>query len=268
MPAPGQHPAVDAELQEAARWYDARCQGMGDQFIDAVRAAVRGAARAPMRYAIRFVDVRRVLLKRFPYSVWYFPQGDRIFVLSVMHESQRDSISQPGVARHELRRVRSSSPFNPERVEPPRPLRHPLSMPQSLAKILLHVVFSTKERRPLLRNHVFREEMHRYIGGILSGQDCPAIIVGGVEDHVHLLCVLSRTCAPADMVKEVKRSSSLWIKTRAPEFGDFAWQSGYGVFSIGQSHYTETNFFQCSSETMAIPLPDSRGSTARSIFRP
>ena len=121
-------------------------------------------------------------------------------------------------------------------------------MPQSLAKILLHVVFSTKERRPLLRDRAFREEMHRYIGGILNGMDCPSIIVGGVEDHVHLLCVLSRTCAPADLVKEVKRSSSLWIKTRAPEFSDFAWQSGYGVFSIGSSQIEEVRRYIAEQE--------------------
>ena len=81
--------------------------------------------------------------------------------------------------------------------------------------------------------------MHRYLGGILKGLDCPPVIVGGVEDHVHLLCVLSRTCAPADMVKELKRSSSLWIKKRAPEFADFAWQNGYGIFSIGYSQIEE-----------------------------
>ena len=121
-------------------------------------------------------------------------------------------------------------------------------MPQSLAKILLHVVFSTKERRPLLRDRAIREEMHRYIGGILNGQDCPAIIVGGVEDHVHLLCVLSRTCTPADLVKEVKRSSSLWIKSRAPEFADFAWQSGYGVFSIGYSQLEEVRRYIAGQE--------------------
>ena len=121
-------------------------------------------------------------------------------------------------------------------------------MPQSLAKILLHVVFSTKERRPLLRDRAFREEMHHYLGGILKGLDCPPIIVGGVEDHVHFLCVLSRTCAPADLVKEVKRSSSLWIKTRAPEFADFAWQSGYGVFSIGHSQIEEVRRYIESQE--------------------
>jgi REP element-mobilizing transposase RayT len=72
-------------------------------------------------------------------------------------------------------------------------------MSQSLAKILLHAVFSTKERRPLLRDAGFREEMHRYIGGILNGVDCPPIIVGGVEDHVHLLCVSQRSSCVATL---------------------------------------------------------------------
>jgi hypothetical protein len=57
----------------------------------------------------------------------------------------------------------------------------------------------------------------------------------GVEDHVHLLCALPRTCSAADMVKEVKRSSSLWLKAKSPDLADFAWQNGYGIFSIGFS---------------------------------
>lgn len=88
MPAPGQHPAVEAEIREAARWYDERCPGLGDQFIDAIRAAIRNAGRAPQRYAIRNADFRRVLLKRFPYSVWFFVQGNGVFVLSVMHNKR------------------------------------------------------------------------------------------------------------------------------------------------------------------------------------
>jgi len=121
-------------------------------------------------------------------------------------------------------------------------------MSQSLSKILLHVVFSTKERRPFLRDHALRDEMHRYIGGILNGLDCLPIIVGGVEDHVHVLCVLSRTCAPAEMVKEVKRGSSLWIKTRAPDVADFAWQNGYGIFSIGSSQIEEVRQYIAGQE--------------------
>jgi len=105
-------------------------------------------------------------------------------------------------------------------------------MSQSLAKILVHTVFSTKDRRPFLRDKPLREESHRYIGGILANLDCQPIIIGGVEDHVHLLCALSRTCDAAKMVKEAKRGSSSWIKSKIP---DFAWQNGYGIFSIGFS---------------------------------
>ena len=108
-------------------------------------------------------------------------------------------------------------------------------MPQSLAKILVHTVFSTKERRPFLRDKALREELHRYLGGVLSNLDCQPIIAGGADDHVHLLCALSRTCEAAEMVKEVKRGSSLWLKTKGANYHDFAWQQGYGIFSIGFS---------------------------------
>jgi putative transposase len=108
-------------------------------------------------------------------------------------------------------------------------------MPQSLAKILVHSVFSTKDRRPSLRDKPLRDELHRYLGGILVNLECQPIIVGGVEDHVHILSTLSRTCEASEMVKEVKRGSSLWLKTKSPELQDFAWQNGYGMFSIGFS---------------------------------
>jgi putative transposase len=108
-------------------------------------------------------------------------------------------------------------------------------MPQSLAKILVHAVFSTKDRRPFLRDKNMREESHRYIGGILNHLECEPVIVGGMEDHVHLLCALARTLAAAEMVKEVKRGSSLWLKTKARDLHDFAWQNGYGIFSTGFS---------------------------------
>ncbi len=108
-------------------------------------------------------------------------------------------------------------------------------MPQSLSKILIHTVFSTKDRRPFLRDRGLREELHRYLGGILNQLDCQPLIVGGVEDHAHLLSTLSRTSAASEMVKEVKRGSSLWIKSKSPDMQDFSWQNGYGIFSIGFS---------------------------------
>jgi REP element-mobilizing transposase RayT len=108
-------------------------------------------------------------------------------------------------------------------------------MPQSLAKILVHTVFSTKDRRPFLRGKSLRDELHHYLGGILTNHDCQPIIVGGVEDHIHLLSTLARTSDAAEMVKEVKRGSSLWLKTKTPDLHDFAWQNDYGIFSIGFS---------------------------------
>ena len=121
-------------------------------------------------------------------------------------------------------------------------------MAQSLAKILVHTVFSTKDRRPFLRKRATREELHRYLGGILTNLDCQPITVGGVEDHVHILCALSRTCEAAEMVKELKRSSSLWLKTRSPELRDFAWQAGYGMFSIGFSQINRVRKYIATQE--------------------
>jgi REP element-mobilizing transposase RayT len=108
-------------------------------------------------------------------------------------------------------------------------------MPQSLAKVLVHTVFSTKERCPYFVDNDLREELHRYLGGILTNLSCQPIIVGGVADHVHLLSSLSRTLEIAELVKEVKRGSSLWLKTKDPSLSEFSWQNGYGVFSIGFS---------------------------------
>ena len=108
-------------------------------------------------------------------------------------------------------------------------------MSQSLSKILVHAVFSTKERRPFLRDRVLREELYKYLGGVLNHHDCQPIIIGGVEDHVHVLSSLSRTWEVAEMIKELKRSSSLWLKGKDKGLAEFAWQGGYGIFSIGFS---------------------------------
>ena len=108
-------------------------------------------------------------------------------------------------------------------------------MSQSLAKILVHVVFSTKDRRPFLHDKILREESHRYLGGILNQLGCQPVIVGGVADHAHVLCALARTVTAAEMVKEIKRGSAGWLKTKDPNLSDFAWQNGYGIFSIGFS---------------------------------
>ncbi len=99
----------------------------------------------------------------------------------------------------------------------------------------MHVVFSTQERRPFLRDEALRGRLHGYLGGLLARHDCLPLAVGGVGDHVHILTALARTWAAADAVKELKRGSTLWLKRQAPDLSDFAWQHGYGVFSIGYS---------------------------------
>ena len=108
-------------------------------------------------------------------------------------------------------------------------------MPQSLANVLVHIVFSTKHRYPFLADKHVRDEMHAYLGGTCNQLVCPVLIVGGVADHVHILCVLSRNISIAKLVGDVKRASSKWIKTKGRMLTKFAWQSGYGVFSVAQS---------------------------------
>ena len=85
-------------------------------------------------------------------------------------------------------------------------------MPQSLSAVYIHLVFSTKDRRPFLRDKSVRTALHAYLGGVSKSLDCPSLLVGGVEDHVHLLCRFGRTITQADWVKELKRVSNGWLK--------------------------------------------------------
>ena len=108
-------------------------------------------------------------------------------------------------------------------------------MAQSLSNILVHIIFSTKERSPFLGDVSHRTAMHRYLGAISARLDCPAIRVGGVADHVHCLARQSRTIAVADWARELKRASSQWAKTQSAALRAFQWQAGYGAFSVSQS---------------------------------
>ncbi len=121
-------------------------------------------------------------------------------------------------------------------------------MPQSLANVLVHIVFSTKERRATLQSGDLRVEMHCYIAGVSKTLDCPAIIVGGATDHVHVLANQSRTIALAEWVKEMKRASSLWAKKRSTQWDLFQWQAGYGVFSVSQSQKERVREYISSQE--------------------
>ena len=105
-------------------------------------------------------------------------------------------------------------------------------MPQSLAQIYLHLVFSTKNRVPFLSDLPLREETHAYLVGACQNLDCPPLIIGGVEDHVHVLCRFSRTITIADLLQGLKKESSKWIKGKSYDLQEFRWQAGYGAFSI------------------------------------
>ena len=105
-------------------------------------------------------------------------------------------------------------------------------MPQSLSKILVHLIFSTKHREPTI-NDAVRSPLHAYLVGILDNLNCPSLQTGGTNDHVHILFALGRTITVSDVVEEVKKGSSKWMKTQ--DVPTFTWQAGYGAFSVGES---------------------------------
>ena len=109
-------------------------------------------------------------------------------------------------------------------------------MAQSLAQIYLHIVCSTKNRKPFLQNAHFRKRLHKFLAKTCNNLESPCLEAGGVEDHVHVLCRLSKTMSPSDLIKELKRVSSAWVKTELSGLNDFYWQNGYGAFSISPSH--------------------------------
>ena len=108
-------------------------------------------------------------------------------------------------------------------------------MPQSLVNNLVHLVYSTTNRKPLIPTE-FRDGLYAYQAGIFKQWDSPSIIIGGVADHIHALFSLSRIHALKKIVEEVKKSSSKWMKTNGPRFSDFYWQNGYAAFSVSQSN--------------------------------
>lgn len=109
-------------------------------------------------------------------------------------------------------------------------------MPQSLAQLFIHVVFSTKHRQPFITEKI-EPELYAYIAKILY-DECysPAVIIGGDRDHVHVLFAQSRIWSIAKIVELIKKRSSKWIKTKGNEFASFQWQTGYGGFSVSRSN--------------------------------
>jgi len=108
-------------------------------------------------------------------------------------------------------------------------------MPQSLSQLFVHLVFSTKHRAPIIPDAI-REELHAFLIGVLRERDCPSLMIGSVEDHVHILFVLSKNISLSKIAGEVKAVSSKWIKSKGPALQAFQWQNGYGAFSVSQSN--------------------------------
>ena len=111
-------------------------------------------------------------------------------------------------------------------------------MSQSLAKLWIHLIFSTKGRKPFL-DAVVRSELHPYLATVLKGMDSPALIINSVEDHAHVLFHLSKKHALCDVVEEAKKSTSKWLKSKGDPYASFYWQGGYAAFSVSQSNVEE-----------------------------
>ena len=129
-------------------------------------------------------------------------------------------------------------------------------MSQTHAHIVLHLVFSTKNRVPLIDKTV-KDPLHAYLATVCREQGCHAYRVGGVEDHVHIATTLSRTMTVAKLIEHLKSSSSSWMKSQGNAYTAFYWQGGYGAFSVspkdldaliryieGQEEHHRTKTFQ------------------------
>ncbi len=107
-------------------------------------------------------------------------------------------------------------------------------MGQSLVKNYIHIVFSTKNRIPIIYPP-YEVELHNYLGGICKNMECLPIKIGGYRDHIHILCLLSKKITLMKLVEELKSHSSKWMKTKDESLKNFYWQDGYGAFSVNPS---------------------------------
>ena len=107
-------------------------------------------------------------------------------------------------------------------------------MLQSLSKVIIHIIFSTKNREPWLDRDV-RPRMHAYLATICRDFGAELVRIGGVADHVHIITTLPRTFSQAQLVEQIKKASSKWMKALDARYGGFFWQRGYGAFSVSPS---------------------------------
>ncbi|VBB47352.1 conserved hypothetical protein [uncultured Paludibacter sp.] len=115
-------------------------------------------------------------------------------------------------------------------------------MSQSLSKMYVHLIFHIKTTSVVIREKE-EKELYAYIGSILKDIECIPILINGTKDHLHILCVMSKNITLAKMTEEVKRHSSRWIKTKDNYYKSFAWQGGYGGFSVSPSLHDKTKYY-------------------------
>jgi REP element-mobilizing transposase RayT len=122
-------------------------------------------------------------------------------------------------------------------------------MSQSLAKVIVHIVYSTKHRQSWLKDPGLRSELYAYNATVLKNDvDSPAILINGVEDHLHILCLLSRKFAIMEVIKASKTETSKWLKKQGVAYADFQWQAGYGAFSVSESDVEQVKRYIAGQE--------------------
>lgn len=121
-------------------------------------------------------------------------------------------------------------------------------MPQSLVRVIGHLVFSTKKRVPFIDPKI-RPHLYGYMAGILERDGCREILIGGTDDHIHAVMVLSKSVAQIKLVENLKKRSSVWMKEQDPRYRDFYWQSGYALFSVSPSNVTRVRAYIENQET-------------------
>ena len=115
-------------------------------------------------------------------------------------------------------------------------------MAQSLSKLFVHIIFHIGDKSCIIRAQE-KKELFAYMGSIIKDNESIPILINGVEDHVHVLCIMSKNIALAKLVEEIKRHSSRWIKTKDIHYIRFAWQGGYGGFSVSPSLHDKTKHY-------------------------
>ena len=108
-------------------------------------------------------------------------------------------------------------------------------MPQSISAVFIHLTFGTKDREPWIRTSI-AQGLYAYGTATMKNAGCPALAMNGMADHMHVLFLLSRVKTLAEVVENLKTSTSKWIKTKGPEYRGFHWQTGYAAFSVSRSN--------------------------------